>query len=68
MDIIHCVYVQGSRAQFSESYMNNNDFAVYCHKFFDLRAWQVWFHLILSKLNPRFNFHKEDLVLSRIIR
>ena len=33
------VYVQGSRAQFLESYMNNsNDFAVYCHKFFCLCA------------------------------
>ena len=34
MDIIHGVHVQGSDAQFSESYMNSNDFAVYCHKFF----------------------------------
>ena len=34
MDIIHCVFVQGSRAQFSESYMNSNDFAVYWHDFF----------------------------------
>ena len=54
--------------QYSESYMNSNDFAVYCHKFFCLCAWQVWFYLMLSKLNPSFNFHKEDLVLSRIIR
>ena len=45
-----------------------NDFAVYYHKFFCLCAWQVWFYLMLSKLNPSFNFHKEDLVLSRIIR
>ena len=36
--------------------------------FFCLCAWQVWFYLMLSKLNPSFNFHKEDLVLSRIIR
>ena len=36
--------------------------------FFRLCAWQVWFYLTLSKLNPSFNFHKEDLVLSRIIR
>ena len=38
-----------------------NDFAVYYHKFFCLCAWQVWFYLMLSKLNPSFNFHKEDL-------
>ena len=54
--------------QYSESYMNSNDFAVYCHKFFCLCAWQVRLYLMLSKLNPRFNFHKEDLVSSRIIR
>ena len=54
--------------QFSETYMNDNDFAAYCHKFFCLCAWQVWFYLMLSKLNPSFNFHKEDLVSSRIIR
>ena len=32
--ILFSVYLQGSCAQFSESYMNSNDFAVYCHKFF----------------------------------
>ena len=36
--------------------------------FFCLCAWQVWFYLMLSKLNPSFNFHKEDLFFSRIIR
>ena len=54
--------------QFSETYMNDNDFAAYCHKFFCLCAWQVWFYLMLSKLNPSFNVHKEHLVLSRIIK
>ena len=66
--ILFSVYMQGSCAQFLESYMNSNDFAVYCHKFFCLYAWKVWFYLMISKLNPSFNFHKEDLVLFRIIR
>ena len=43
---------------FSESYMNSNDFAVYCHKVFYFCAWQVWFYLMLSRLNPSLNFHK----------
>ena len=33
MDIIHGVYMQSSRAQFPESYMNSNDFAVYSTSF-----------------------------------
>ena len=66
--MLFSVYVQGRRAQFSKSYMNSNDFAVYCHQFFCLCAWQIWYYLILSKLNLSFNFRKEDLVLSRIVR
>ena len=66
--ILFTVYMQGSRAQFWESYMNSNDFAVYCHKFFRLCAWQIWFCLMLLKLNPNFNFHKEDVIFPRMIR
>ena len=52
----------------TKPYMNSSDFAVYCHKFSCLCVWQVWYYLILSKLNPSFSFHKEHLVLPRIIR
>ena len=72
-----CSYSQKSWILFTVStcreiedsfHMNSNDFAVCWHKCFCLCAWQLWFYLMLSKLNPSFDFHKEDLVLSRIIR
>ena len=37
--ILFSACVKGSRVQFSKSYMNSNDFAVYCLKFFHLCAW-----------------------------
>ena len=36
MDIIHYVYVQSSRAQFSKTYINSNDFATSAKSFFSL--------------------------------
>ena len=34
MNIIHCIYMHGSRAQFSKSYMYGSFFTVYYHMLF----------------------------------
>ena len=69
MDIIHCVYVQGSRAQFSKSYMNSNGFAVYCDFFACVhgRYNSIWWYLnwtVVLIFTRRFRFvqnHKVNL-------